>query len=297
MNCQVFRNKQTNEIEEVLAPNGQESILFKDLLAEYKDKEVALQKWATTYTPSFKADYNGNYDVNGEVQITEEVRNSLMTDVVSVEVMLLNIDELVEGINYLGYVLDSEELQRDTILKKYPEYKELEDKMFLISDKLSELEEKDEDAADKMYNKEYLPAEKLVEEKYAEVLKKELAYTTQEIKNYNQEIKDTFTSFVGDKIEDINSLIDLIKSQDTDNIELAKQIILGLMGDSYSPKTMSETETKDLSTKIQELDTSFPGLSHLQVGQAISMLVNEVSSKAIDKEGLLEKLILKNNFN
>ena len=296
MNCQVFRNKQTNEIEEVLAPNGQESILFKDLLAEYKDKEVALQKWATTYTPSFKADYNGNYDVNGEVQITEEVRNSLMTDVVSVEVMLLNIDELVEGINYLGYVLDSEELQRDTILKKYPEYKELEDKMFLISDKLSELEEKDEDAADKMYNKEYLPAEKLVEEKYAEVLKKELAYTTQEIKNYNQEIKDTFTSFVGDKIEDINSLIDLIKSQDTDNIELAKQIILGLMGDSYSPKTMSETETKDLSTKIQELDTSFPGLSHLQVGQAISMLVNEVSSKAIDKEGLLEKLILKNNW-
>lgn len=129
MNCQVFRNKQTNEIEEVLAPNGQESILFKDLLAEYKDKEVALQKWATTYTPSFKASYNGNYDVNGEMQL------------------------------------------------------------------------------------------------------------------------EAF----------------------------------------FSPKSLSSTETKDLSTKIQELDTPFPGLSHLQVSQAISMLVNHVSTEALEGKVNLEE--------
>jgi hypothetical protein len=55
MVCSIFRNKETNEIEKVLAPNGKESILFNNILNIIIDKEEALKAWAQVYTPSFKA--------------------------------------------------------------------------------------------------------------------------------------------------------------------------------------------------------------------------------------------------
>ena len=54
MACTIIRNKETKEIEKVLAPNGQESKLYQDILKVNPDKEAALRSWAQVYTPSFK---------------------------------------------------------------------------------------------------------------------------------------------------------------------------------------------------------------------------------------------------
>ncbi len=53
MACSIIRNRETNQIEKVLAPNGKDSILYKDALALQGDAEKALRMWAKAYTPSF----------------------------------------------------------------------------------------------------------------------------------------------------------------------------------------------------------------------------------------------------
>lgn len=55
--CFIIRNKKTNEIEEVLAPNQGRSILFSSLMEtpEYRgNKEAAIRTWAKAYTNHFK---------------------------------------------------------------------------------------------------------------------------------------------------------------------------------------------------------------------------------------------------
>ena len=54
MSCSIIRNKENNNIEEVLAPNGQPSVLFQSINEKIKDKEDALNRWLITYTPTFK---------------------------------------------------------------------------------------------------------------------------------------------------------------------------------------------------------------------------------------------------
>lgn len=54
MACSIIRNKKTNEIERVLAPNGKDSVLFKSITDLVASKEEALRYWAQVYTPSFK---------------------------------------------------------------------------------------------------------------------------------------------------------------------------------------------------------------------------------------------------
>ena len=60
----IIRNPKTKEIEKVLAPNGEESLLFRTINEFESDKEVALKLWAQVYTPSFKA-WFGDWE-NGE---------------------------------------------------------------------------------------------------------------------------------------------------------------------------------------------------------------------------------------
>jgi hypothetical protein len=52
--CSIIRNKETQEIERVNAPNGKESFLYNSILALQPNKEEALKFWAQVYTPSFK---------------------------------------------------------------------------------------------------------------------------------------------------------------------------------------------------------------------------------------------------
>ena len=70
MACRIIRNKETNKISKVLAKNGNESKLFKDIVKLGYDKETALKKWALVYTPTFKHWFGqGNVDTNGEPRI------------------------------------------------------------------------------------------------------------------------------------------------------------------------------------------------------------------------------------
>lgn len=76
MTCSVIRDKNTNEIKQVLAPNGEESLLYNSINQIEPDKEKALRLWAQVYTPSFKkwfGDWENNpknsskvIDKNGE---------------------------------------------------------------------------------------------------------------------------------------------------------------------------------------------------------------------------------------
>lgn len=76
MACSIIRNKQTNEIEQVLAPNGKESKLYKDILKINPDKEAALRSWAQVYTPSFKAWFgdweNNNAVINSKITLSKQ---------------------------------------------------------------------------------------------------------------------------------------------------------------------------------------------------------------------------------
>lgn len=93
MACSIIRDKNTNEIVRVNAPNGQESKLYNDIVGIIKDKEEALRAWAKVYTPSFKS-WFGDWesgkgskvvDLNGEPLLVyhggpkgiEEFRSSL----------------------------------------------------------------------------------------------------------------------------------------------------------------------------------------------------------------------------
>lgn len=53
MACQIYRNED-GTISKVTAPNGNESKLYKDILALTTNEEEAVRLWAQVYTPSFK---------------------------------------------------------------------------------------------------------------------------------------------------------------------------------------------------------------------------------------------------
>jgi hypothetical protein len=71
MKCSVIRNSK-NEIEQVLAPNGKESILFNSIQGLGLDEEQALRLYAQVYTPQFKEWFKGSkvVDENGEPMLT-----------------------------------------------------------------------------------------------------------------------------------------------------------------------------------------------------------------------------------
>lgn len=69
MACNIIRNE-NGKVVKVLAENGKNSKLFNDIVKLGYDKETALKKWATTYTPTFKNWFQqGEVDYNGEPRI------------------------------------------------------------------------------------------------------------------------------------------------------------------------------------------------------------------------------------
>ena len=67
MACQVIRDNK-GEIQQVLAPNGKESILFNTIVGSGIEREKALELYAQTQTPSFKKWFENSevVDENGE---------------------------------------------------------------------------------------------------------------------------------------------------------------------------------------------------------------------------------------
>lgn len=58
MSCSIIRNPGTGEVEQVLAPNGQPSKLYQDILASAEvnnEKETALNVWSYFYSSAFKS--------------------------------------------------------------------------------------------------------------------------------------------------------------------------------------------------------------------------------------------------
>lgn len=58
--CRIIRNPQTGKIENVEAPNGEQSQLYLDALAMTQNKEEALDLWATSYIDEFKEIYGNS---------------------------------------------------------------------------------------------------------------------------------------------------------------------------------------------------------------------------------------------
>ena len=65
MACSIIRNKETNELEQVLAPNGKESLLFNGILDIQDDPEQSLRLWAQVYTDTFKKE-KGDWETQKE---------------------------------------------------------------------------------------------------------------------------------------------------------------------------------------------------------------------------------------
>jgi len=63
MACSIIRNKETNELEQVLAPNGKDSLLFSGILDIQDDPEQSLRMWAQVYTDAFKNE-KGDWETN-----------------------------------------------------------------------------------------------------------------------------------------------------------------------------------------------------------------------------------------
>jgi len=58
--CRIIRNPKTNEIENVEAPNGAQSVLFDDAVSFTKNKEEALDLWTVSYLDKFKEVYGNS---------------------------------------------------------------------------------------------------------------------------------------------------------------------------------------------------------------------------------------------
>lgn len=78
--CSVIRDQNEN-IKQVLAPNGAESVLYKDILKYIPNKEEALRVWAKAYTDSFKKSF-GNWEASidaNDPSMDDVTRNELQS--------------------------------------------------------------------------------------------------------------------------------------------------------------------------------------------------------------------------
>lgn len=72
INCQIFRNPVTNEIEKVVAKNGETSNLYQDAVARTGNKEEALDVWSINYINDFQEFLISNTD--GDNKKTQTVK-------------------------------------------------------------------------------------------------------------------------------------------------------------------------------------------------------------------------------
>ena len=111
MICQVIRNKETNEIDTILAPNGKESILYKGLLNITNNKEDAFKLWTKVYTPTFKEWFGDwldkpqsikNLDDNGEPQLQNNSYINNKGEVYSVLTNDINFNKVNYGLRSIN---------------------------------------------------------------------------------------------------------------------------------------------------------------------------------------------------
>jgi len=88
--CSIIRNPETKEISRVLAPNGQDSQLFKEINNTVSDKEEAIKLWAYAYTDQFKQKF-GDWEKLARLDLTDPGM-----DEVSIENLATQFDEKLD---------------------------------------------------------------------------------------------------------------------------------------------------------------------------------------------------------
>lgn len=88
--CSIIRDPETKEISRVLAPNGQDSQLFKSITGTVTDKEEAIKVWAYAYTDSFKQRF-GDWEKLARVNLTDPGM-----DDITLENLALQFDEKLD---------------------------------------------------------------------------------------------------------------------------------------------------------------------------------------------------------
>lgn len=81
-NCQIIRDKVTNLPVTVYAPNGEESELYKNAVANTENINDALKLWALAYTPLFKTKY-GDWETGKTRLILDKNGEPLFKDVIT----------------------------------------------------------------------------------------------------------------------------------------------------------------------------------------------------------------------
>jgi hypothetical protein len=90
ISCSIVRNPETKEISRVLAPNGQDSQLFKSINETVSDKEEAIKLWAYAYTDQFKQKF-GDWEKLARLDLTDPGM-----DEVTIENLATQFDEKLD---------------------------------------------------------------------------------------------------------------------------------------------------------------------------------------------------------
>jgi len=128
MACSIIRDRETGELVQVLAPNGEPSLLFNNALKAFSGNQTqALRAWAVAYTPSFKMKYGDwekgesfiNLDQNGEptaeivLRTPAEIQRTINTDFARWEEFQTGSD---------GWVPEAKALRfKKVLLSKFPD--------------------------------------------------------------------------------------------------------------------------------------------------------------------------------
>jgi len=128
MACSIIRDKESGKLVQVLAPNGEPSLLFNNALKAFSNDETkALRAWAVAYTPSFKMKYGDwekgesfiNLDQNGEptaemiLYTPAQIQKTINTDFARWEEFQTGSD---------GWVSEEKAIRfRSVMLSKFPD--------------------------------------------------------------------------------------------------------------------------------------------------------------------------------
>lgn len=139
MACKIIRNPVTKEIQTVLAPNGEDSILFKSIMNidSVASTEIAALVWAHTYTDNFKKQLEGWFvrtDKNGEPEVVVHNRGKFYMGTRGIETKLIPVfDGVRAGVNSKKIITsDSLALVTLTTLENVTKQESLQDRLLSI---------------------------------------------------------------------------------------------------------------------------------------------------------------------
>ena len=101
MQCKIFRDFDTDEVQYVLNPDGTRSQLFDKVLSTLNNEEQALDVWGVTQLPEFQAYSQNLPKINGEVSLPDVFKfiNNLNTSNTLTETDIINLSSILQETN------------------------------------------------------------------------------------------------------------------------------------------------------------------------------------------------------